>query len=272
MSNTINYNDLWAPYWSYIEDNYLDTESINKLAPIVKSPVLVVGAGQGIIVEQLTKMGLKVDGIDFSPEMIKYAKQRRGIDLIQADARSMPFEDNAYQSTIIVTGVVDFMDDEGQIALITNEVKRVTNNPGEVLVAFYRLHPRVEELMRYIGTMSDDRWYFKRQYELFSLQPGDLITELKKMPQVSTLGAMLALIKSQVMLPKKEKLAAKNWQKAWEKAQQEMEKPRRLIECAPESFPYRDEQQIRGLFSNLNVSLNHIHVLYSCIVAQLTIE
>lgn len=274
MADPINYFDLWAPYWSYLEDSYLDLESINKLAAaaIVKSPVLIVGAGQGIIVEQLIKMGFKADGIDLSPEMIRYAKQRRDLDLIQADARNMPFEDNAYQSTIIATGVIDFMDDEDQIALIINEVKRVTNNPGEVLIAFYRLHPRVEELMQYIGTISDDRWRLKRTYELLSLKPGEFLAAVKKMPHVSTLGCILALIKMQLMLPKKEKLMSKNWNRAWEKAQEEMEKPMTLIEGAPESLPYRNEQQIRGLFGKLNASLNHMHMLYSCIVAQLKTE
>ena len=127
---TINYFDLWAPYWSYLEDNYLDLESINRLATLVKSPALVVGAGQGIIVEQLRKNGLEADGLDLSPYMIKYAKLRRGIDLIEADARNMPFDDASYQASIIATGVIDFMDDEEQIKLIIHEVMRVTANSG----------------------------------------------------------------------------------------------------------------------------------------------
>ena len=90
MSDTMTFFNSWAPYWSYLEDNYLDIESINKLATIVKSPVLIVGAGQGIIVEQLIKMGFKADGIDLSPQMIEFAKQRRGLDFIQADARNIP--------------------------------------------------------------------------------------------------------------------------------------------------------------------------------------
>ncbi len=111
MKKNESYWGSWAPYWSYFEDNFLDIESINKLSATIESPILIIGAGQGILVEQLQNKGFKVDGLELDPQMIKYAKDRRGIDLIQADAGKMPFADNSYRTSIIATGVIDFIDD-----------------------------------------------------------------------------------------------------------------------------------------------------------------
>jgi 2-polyprenyl-3-methyl-5-hydroxy-6-metoxy-1,4-benzoquinol methylase len=56
----------------------------------------VVGAGQGLLVEGLTRKGFCVDGVELSPVMIEYAKRRRGLELIEADAGNMPFDDRTY--------------------------------------------------------------------------------------------------------------------------------------------------------------------------------
>ena len=81
MFDTKRYWEKWAPYWSYCEDNMLNLESINRLATAVQSPVLIIGAGQGLLVEELQKKGFKVDGVDLDPSMIEYAKKRRGMFL-----------------------------------------------------------------------------------------------------------------------------------------------------------------------------------------------
>ena len=114
-----------APYHSYIEDDYFDPPSLRLILHHIHQPVLVVGAGQGLIVEELRKNGLQTDGVDFSPEMIRRAKTRRGLEIKQADARDMPFQDGAYQTIIYTTGVVDFIPDEEDIRLIMSEARRV---------------------------------------------------------------------------------------------------------------------------------------------------
>lgn len=112
MKDMAGYWEIWAPYWSYLEDNMLDLESIDRLASLITNPVLVIGAGQGLLVEQLQKKGFEVDGIDIDPTMVMYAEKRRGINLIQTDARKMPFADKSYKTSIMATGVVDYMNDE----------------------------------------------------------------------------------------------------------------------------------------------------------------
>ncbi len=266
----INYFDVWAPYWSYIEDFYLDIESLKHLMELIQSPVLVVGAGQGLLVEELLKQNLQVTGIDLSRKMIQYAKDRRGLELIHADARKIPFNDQYFQTSIIATGVLDFMDDEELIQQIISEVRRVTDASGKVLIAFNRFHPRAEELMRYTGLISEDnQWCFRETYVAMSQKPHEFFASIQKNPNVSTLGALLAVIKTELLLPRKEKAARNRWRKAWEKIKREVENPQQLIDCVPEYIPYRNKTQIQDLFRKLNFQIQQIHELYSCIVVQL---
>lgn len=265
MKDMAGYWEIWAPYWSYLEDNMLDLESIDRLASLITNPVLVIGAGQGLLVEQLQKKGFEVDGIDIDPTMVMYAKKRRGINLIQADARKMPFADKSYKTSIMATGVVDFMDDEEQIELTIKEARRVTDDSGEVLVAFYGFHPKVEQLFKLVGVITDKGWNNKRMLDLFRLSPMQLIATIKKEGKISLLSAFLLTVKTQMSLPKKAKRSAKNLTKFWK----QVDNPESLIDCTPDSIPYRNEEQIRKLFQNLNIPIHNIFVYDSCVVVHL---
>jgi len=91
MTPPSNFWDALAPYHSTVENSYLDLPSLDGILRDIHPPVLIVGAGQGLIVAELQKNGVRCDGVDLSSEMIRYAKLRRGLDLIQADARATPF-------------------------------------------------------------------------------------------------------------------------------------------------------------------------------------
>lgn len=270
MTEWTNYWTTWAPYWSYEEENFLDLETINKLAPAIINPALIIGAGQGLLVEQLRKKGFKVDGVDLDPNMIMHAKTRRGLNLIQANAKNMPFADKTYKTSIIATGVVDFLDDEEEIRLIMNEAFRVTENSGKVFVAFYKYSPKVEKLLRSIDLITDKGFHrFKRMYELIRLSLDDpiaFIRTIKHDGKLGFFGAFLILIKP---LPKKEKTAAKNIAKIWKQACSGLANPELLIRSLPELLPYRSEQDIRNLFKNLNMPIHNMSIFESCVVAQL---
>ena len=273
MTEMASFWELWSPYWSYEEDFFLDLESIDKLIDTIRNPVLIIGAGQGLLVEQLQKKGFKVDGVDLDSNMIIYAKKRRGLNLIQANANNMPFADNSYKTSIIATGVVDWLDDEEQIKLIINEVFRITDDAGRVFVAFYKYHSKVEKLLRYTGLITDKGSHrFKRMYEMMKLSCDSSIEFIKAMKNEANIGffrAILILIKTQMFLPKKEKRSSKKWSKLWKKAKRELDNPESLIECVPELLPYRNEEHIRDLFSNLNIPIHNIFIYDSCSIVQL---
>ena len=263
----------WAPYWSHQEDFLLDIEAINKLTTAIVGPVLVIGAGQGLLVERLQLKGFKVEGVDLDPDMIMYAKSRRGLDLIQANAKDMPFEDRTYKTSIIATGVVDFLSDEEEIRLIINEARRVTDDSGKVFVAFYRYHPEVERALRDIGLITDNGLNrFRRLYEMTMLSCCDrigFIRAIKNEAKVGFFGALWLLLKTQTRLPKKEKRERKGMAKLWRQARKELDNPKSLIDCLPEHIPYRNEEQIRNLFKNLNVPIRNMFIYDSCTLVQL---
>lgn len=215
MTELASFWKTWSPYWSYIEDSSLDLETINKLTIAIRNPVLIIGAGQGLLVEQLQKKGFKVDGVDLEPNMIMYAKKRRGLNLIQADAKNMPFADKSYKTSIITTGVVDFLEDEEQIKLIIDEALRVTDDSGKVFVAFYKYHSKVEKLFRYTGLITDKG--LLRNRRVFGLgilsfdNPIGFVRAIKQDANVGFFSAFVILIKIVMLLPKKDKRRRKNF-------------------------------------------------------------
>lgn len=265
MPDKLQYWELWSPYWSYMEDNHLDLDSINKLASMIEDPALVIGAGQGILVEKLRDKGLHVDGIDAEPEMVAYAKKRRNLDIILANGKEMPIDDNAYQTSIIATGVIDFLDDEEQIRSILNEAMRVTDDNGKLFIAFYRWNTRGEGIMRYVGLITDEnRWRFRQFYEVFRLKPIACLKAAAKQADVSFVSALFKFIPYQMHLSRKEKEATKRWAEMWK----EIDNPEELIECIPDSLPYRNEESIRILFKNLDIPIKDVFKL-NCLMVQI---
>ena len=120
-------SDFWnalAQFHAEIEDTNFDLASIRRLLTEVESPVLIVVAGHGLIVEELRKSGYQCDGVDLSSEMIRQAKVRRGITLVEADAKAMPFPTASYATIIYATGVVDFTAEDEEIRIMLTEGRR----------------------------------------------------------------------------------------------------------------------------------------------------
>lgn len=257
--------DVWAPYLPYLEDNLLDLETVNRLSVLVASPVLVVGAGQDLLVEGLTKKGFVADGIELSPVMIEYAKRRRGLKLIEADARDMPFDDGNYGTSIIATGVVDFLDDERLVKQIIDETKRVTARTGKVFVAFSAVHPATERFLRTIGLIANGRLYQRRVFQLSRLKPSAALAAIREGTNLSLLHAMKAVLTMQIGLPRKEKQIGK----AWARILSEADDPDLLIGATAESIPFRTGLDIRELFRRLDIHVEALLTFDTCTVAQL---
>jgi len=273
MLETKSYWTAWSPYWSYQEDFFLDLDAINKLSAFITNPVLIIGAGQGLLVEQLQKKDFLVDGIELDPQMISYAKKRRGLELVQANAKSMPFANDIYKTSIIATGVVDFIDDKEQIQSIINEALRVTDKTGKVFVAFYKYHVKVEILLRYTGIITDKNLLrFKKLAEMTMLSfdnPIRFISVVRKEANIGFLRTLFILIRTQLFLPKKEKRQSRKLSAIWKQAKNELDNPQSLIDCLPELIPYRSGQQIRSLFKNLNFNIKNMYFYDSCTIIQL---
>src|SRR5947208_11240384 len=180
MSHASDYWDALAPHHSSIENHYLDLPRLRRIINDIHQPVLVVGAGQGLIVEELLKNGFHTDGVDMSSEMIRYAKRRRGLAIIEADAKALPFGAGAYETIIYATGVVDFMGDEEQIGVILNEARRITSQSGKIFVAFYKLSAASEEFLAKLGLLSNNVLSLREILEIYRLNPVQAIAWVAK--------------------------------------------------------------------------------------------
>jgi ubiquinone/menaquinone biosynthesis C-methylase UbiE len=261
-------SDFWnalAPFHSALENNYFDLPSLRRILPELREPVLVVGAGQGLIVAEVLKSGLRCDGVDFSSEMIRYAGLRRGLSLIQADAKAMPLKDGAYQTIIYATGVVDFIGDEAEIKLILDEAARVVSPTGKIFVAFYRASAAVEDFLTELGLLHNHILLQREALEMNRLKSFQLLRWVAKKADVSYLRAALLLIRMSLFSSLREKMTGLKMQKIFRK----MNDASSLIENAPEKVPYRNEAEIRNLFERLRVPMKQLTVLPSCIVARI---
>jgi demethylmenaquinone methyltransferase/2-methoxy-6-polyprenyl-1,4-benzoquinol methylase len=94
--------------------------------------VLDVATGTGLVAAELLRRGFRVTGVDQSPEMLAGAHRRfRGrVELIEASAESLPFDDGAFDH-LTVTYLLRYVDDPGATLA---ELARVVR-PGGTLAS-----------------------------------------------------------------------------------------------------------------------------------------
>ena len=265
MNRASDFWDALAPHHAAIENNYFDLPSLRRILPEIREPVLVVGAGQGLIVAELQKRGLQCDGVDFSSEMIRYAKLRRGLSLIQADAKAMPLKAGAYQTIIYATGVVDFIGDEAEIKRIMDEAARIVSPTGSIFVAFYRASAAVENLLTALGLLHNHILLQREALELNRLGSFQMLGWVAKKAGVGCFGAAVMLMSMTLFSTLREKMTAVKMKRIFRK----MNDSSSLIESAPEKLPYRNEAEIRNLFERLGVPLEQLATLSTCIIVRI---
>ena len=261
-------SEFWnalAPHHSKIENSYLDLPSLRRIVHEIYQPVLVVGAGQGLIVAELRKNGLRSDGVDLSSEMISYAKTRRGLKFVQADARAMPFGEGTYETIIYTTGVVDFIGDEEQIRVIMNEARRIINQSGNIFVAFYRFSAASEDFLTRLGLLRNNVLSLREALEIYPLNLVQTIAWVAKKADAGYFRAGILSLRSWALSTMQEKTRAFNMQRIFRK----MDHANSLINAAPERQPYRNEPEIRNLFKRLAIPMKKLEASGSCYMVQI---
>ncbi len=260
--------DFWdalAPHHGAVEDHYLNRASIRAIAGSIQTPVLVVGAGQGLIVAELLAQGLQCDGLDFSSEMVRQAKLRRGLTLIEADARAMPFNQATYGTIIYATGVIDFMGNEEDIRAILNEGRRVAKPSGKILVTFYRVSRAGEQFLARVGLLKNHVVYLRRSLELYSLNALQMVAWVARQAGISHFKATLLLFSLAARNTVQEKTMTFRMQRIFRNAGV----ARALLKTAPEEEPYRNETEIDNLFRRLAIPVKQLKRLPSCWIVQI---
>ncbi|MXW65884.1 MAG: methyltransferase domain-containing protein [Gemmatimonadales bacterium] len=258
--NASNYWDTLAPHHWRIEDNYLDVSSLRRILGDIREPVLIIGAGQGLIVEELRRQGLRCDGIDLSARMLEYARSRRGLTLVRANATSMPFVDGSYETIILATGVIDFMADLQDIETVMREATRIVSGTGNVIVAFYRFSAAQERFLTSLGFLREDTLHMRSALALHRLGFGAMVAWVAKMARISTFQAVLLCIGTGLGSTKQERAIAL----AMRRLIAQSGDPEAFIEAAPETQPYRDKSAIAHLLDSLSIRIDDWQASSSC--------
>ncbi len=265
----MNYcTDFWnvlAQFHAEIEDTNFDLASVRRLLPEIQSPVLVVGAGQGLIVEELRKRGFECDGVDLSPEMIRQAKLRRGISLLQADAKAMPFPPASYATIIYATGVVDFTAEDDEIRAMLAEGRRVVKESGKIFVAFYKTSAVQKDFLELVRLTRDHRLAFRESLEINLLNPVQMVAWVARRAGIGRFRATLALLRVGSRSTRQERRNAFTMQRVFRK----FADPLSLINAAPETVAYRNESEIKNLFQRLNIPIKQFSAFASCWVVRI---
>ena len=113
--------------------------AVSMLPPCEGASVLDVGCGTGLHLEQYVRSGCRISGIDLSPAMLAIARKRLGdeADLRLADAREMPFDDDAFE---VVLASLFLHEHPPDVRLdILGEMLRVMKPDGCMLITDF--HP-----------------------------------------------------------------------------------------------------------------------------------
>jgi ABC-2 type transport system ATP-binding protein len=156
----------WAPYWEALEGRHLSPLVADDLMPHVKGPCLVVGSGQGLVVEHLRGRGIATVGLDLERAMLVRGKARRGVEGILADAGHLPFADSRFRTVMVASGVVDYLDDEVVAASILSECRRVLASDGALFVAFYKLPDEIRRIDERLGVLRGGEYRLARLFDI----------------------------------------------------------------------------------------------------------
>lgn len=265
----LNFWDSLVPYLYLIENIFgINREDLRSLIPHMSSPVLVVGAGQGLLVEELRRNGLDAQGVDYSLEMVAYARKRRGIQLYHARADNMPFEDDQFMTSVVATGVLDFIEDNKEIKSIINEVGRVTSDQGKIFAVFILYTPQYEELCRYMGIISENERYCLGISYKWIIASRQALSELRKSPNKSLAGYFLRSIKAFINNPRLMSAQIRSLMKIGKLIKSgEVAIPEGLFDMA-EQLPYRNREQIHGLFRDLDILPSNVFESRNCYIVQ----
>ena len=265
MSHCSDFWNALAQFHAEVEDTNFDRASVRRLLAEIESPVLVVGAGQGLIVEELRKSGYECDGVDLSAEMIRQAELRRGIALVEADAKAMPFPTASYATVIYATGVVDFTTEEDEVQAMLTEGRRLVKESGKVFVAFYKASAVQESFLEMVGLVSDAKLAFRQSLEVYLLNPAQMIGWVAERGNLGRFRATLALLRVAMLSTMQEKRNTLKMQRVMRK----FADPRTLINAAPETLPYRNKSEINNLFKRLGFPVKQLRSFASCYVVRI---
>jgi SAM-dependent methyltransferase len=137
------YDDFFGRLTSRLVDPLLDAADVGP-----GSRVLDVATGPGYAAATAAERGAKVVAVDIAPAMVRLARQRHpDIDVRQADAEALPFEDASFDA-VVSNFVVPHL---GRPERAARELVRVLDDGGTLSLTTWD----VPEQMRLLGVFLD---------------------------------------------------------------------------------------------------------------------
>jgi SAM-dependent methyltransferase len=122
-----NMANLEDNHWWFRERRHLIAEAIADIPP---STALDIGAGAGGNTRVLEAAGWQATALEFSDSGVQLARER-GLDVVQGDARAIPFPDDHF-GLVVAYDVLEHITEDDQVVA---EVARVVRPGGRVLIA-----------------------------------------------------------------------------------------------------------------------------------------
>ena len=122
-----NMANLEDDHWWFRERRHLIARAIEGMAP---ARALDIGAGAGGNTRVLQSAGWRATALEFSEAGVKLA-QDRGLDVVQGDARAIPFPDDHF-GLVVAYDVLEHIQEDDQVVA---EIARVVRPGGRVLIA-----------------------------------------------------------------------------------------------------------------------------------------
>jgi len=132
--------DQYAPFYDWENARTMGRQDVRfwqDLARRESGPVLELGCGTGRITMPIARTGVPVVGVDRSPAMLAYAKQRakrvrvaNRPGLVLGDIRSLPFAPGVFPAVIAPYGILQSLTREADLAAALSEAARVVRQGG----------------------------------------------------------------------------------------------------------------------------------------------
>jgi len=122
-----NMADLEDNHWWFRERRHIIAKAITGLAP---STALDIGAGAGGNTRVLEAAGWHATALEFSDAGVQLARER-GLDVVQGDARDIPFPDDHF-GLVVAYDVLEHIEEDDKVVA---EIARVVRPGGRVLIA-----------------------------------------------------------------------------------------------------------------------------------------
>jgi len=116
--------------------------------------VLDVACGTGNATIPAARLGARVTGLDFQPDLMEAARARAAeagveVEWVEADAQELPFEDASFDRVISALGHM-FAPDHARTAV---EMKRVTRPDGRISICCWTPEGAIGGMLRTVGKL-----------------------------------------------------------------------------------------------------------------------